>query len=194
MTLARFISFIANPIFIFMILPYFLVLKTTRDTQAAWTWTIYTLGFIIIFVMLILAGVKKKFLSDLDVSNRKQRPLIYFICAILAILYIAGLFILQGPPILFITIIGIMLGIVVGFLINTKIKVSVHVATISTLLTSLSLVYKGYFLLLLLLIPIICWSRVKIKRHTVPEVVVGGIVGCLLSLITYFSTKSFIIP
>jgi membrane-associated phospholipid phosphatase len=70
-----------------------------------------------------------------------------------------------------------------------KIKASVHVAAISGLLTSLIIIYKGYYILLLLLIFIIGWSRVKIKRHSVPEVVIGGILGSLLSLIMYFITR-----
>lgn len=194
MMLARAISFISNPIFIFMALPFFLVYKTTRDTVAAWIWTIYTLVFLTIFVLFVLVGVKKKFFSDIDVSNRKQRPILYFTGALLSMLYLFILFILQGPLILFITTFGIMLGILIASLINIKVKASVHVAAISGLITSLSIIYKGNYLLLLLLIPVIGWSRVKIKRHTVTEVFVGGILGSLLSLIMYYITKIFVYP
>lgn len=192
MMLARIISFISNPIFIFIALPFFLVYKTTHNTAAAWSWTIYTLIFIFIFVIFVLIGVKKKFFSDLDVSKREQRPVLYFTGTVLAVLYLSILFFLHGPRILFITIFGIMLGILIASLINIKIKASVHVAAISGLLTSLSIIYKGYYVLLLLLIFIIAWSRVKIKRHTVPEVMIGGILGSLLSLIIYYMTKVFI--
>ncbi len=190
MMLARFISFISNPIFIFIALPFFLVYKTTQDTAAARNWTIYTFIFIFIFVIFVLMGVKKKLFSDIDVSRREQRPVLYLTGAVLSVLYLFTLFFLRGPQILFITIFGITLGILIASLINIKIKASVHVAAISGLLTSLSIIYKGYFLLLLLLIPIIGWSRVKIKRHTIPEVVIGGILGSLLSLTMYFITRS----
>lgn len=192
MMLARFISFISNPVFIFIALPFFLVYKTTQNTAAAWAWTLYTLGFLFIFVVFVLIGVKKKFFSDIDVSKREQRPVLYLTGALLSLLYLFILFTLQGPQILFITTFGIMLGIVIASLINIKVKASVHVAAISGLITSLSIIYQGYYLLLLFLIPIIGWSRVKIKRHTVTEVVIGGILGSLLSLIMYFVTKTFI--
>lgn len=192
MTPARIISFISNPIFIFIALPFFLIYKTTRDTAAAWSWTLYTLIFLFIFITFVLIGVKKKFFSDIDVSKREQRPMLYFTGALLSILYLSILFFLQGPRILFITVLGIMLGILLASLINIKIKASVHVAVISGLITSLSIVYAGYYLLLLLLIPMIGWSRVKIKRHTVPEVIIGGILGSLLSLIVYLITKFYI--
>ncbi len=192
MMLARVISFISNPIFIFIALPFFLVYKTTRDIAAAWIWTIYTLVFLFIFVSFVLIGVRGKFFSDIDVSNRQQRPILYFAGSVLLILYLIILNILHGPLILFITSFGIILGILIASVINMKIKASVHVAAISGLITSLSIVYQGYYLLLLLLIPLIAWSRVKIKRHTVPEVVIGGILGSLLSLIMYFIIKFYI--
>lgn len=188
--LARIISFISNPIFIFITLPFFLVYKTTHDTTAAWIWTLYTLVFLSIFVIFVLIGVKRKFFSDIDVSKREQRPILYFTGAVLTVLYLSILFLLHAPKILFLTAFGIMLGILIASLINIKIKASVHVAAISGLITSLSIIYKGYYVFLLLLIFIIGWSRVKIKRHTVPEVVIGGILGSLLSLIMYFITTS----
>lgn len=191
MTLARIISYISNPIFIFVFLPYFLVYKTTRSEAAAWYWTIITSYFLLTFVLFVFIGVKKKFFSDIDVSNREQRPVLYLMGAVLTILYLFTLFILHGPQILFITILGIILGILLASIINMKIKASVHVAAISGLLTSFGIIYRGYFLLLLLLIPVIGWSRVKIRRHTVTEVIIGAILGSLLTLIMYFVTKSF---
>lgn len=188
MIIARIISLISNPVLILIFLPFFLVYKTTKDLNAAWNWTLYTLVFITIFVLFVLIGVKKKIFSDIDVSKREQRPALYFMGALLSVLYLYVLFLFQAPRILFITLFGIILGILITGLINIKIKASVHVAAISGLITSLSIIYKGYFLFLLILIFIIGWSRVKIKRHTVPEVIIGGILGSLLSLIMYFIT------
>jgi putative transposase len=148
--------------------------------------------FISVFVIFVLYGVRNKIFSDIDVSNGKQRPILYFIGALLSVLYLFSLFILQGPMILFITTFGIILGILLAGLINMKVKASMHVAAFSGLISSLSIVYRGYYLLLLFLIPVIAWSRVKIKRHTVPEVIIGGTLGSLLSLIMYFTTKFFI--
>lgn len=192
MWFARVISFLANPIFILISLPYFLVLKSSRDPQAALYWTRYTWAFLFVFVVFVLAGVRKKFFSDIDISNRKQRPILYLVGVMLSLFYLFGLFILHGPAILFITIIGIMLGIFFGSLINMKVKASVHVAAISALVTALILVYKGYFVLLLLFIPLVCWARIKMKRHTLTDVIVGGIFGSLLSWIMYAASRSII--
>lgn len=190
--LARFISLISNPIFILIVLPFFLVYKTTNDLNAAWNWTVYTLIFLFIFGAIVLIGVEKKIFSDIDVSKREQRPILYLSASLLSISYLFTLFILNGPMILFITIYGIMLGIILASLINIKIKASVHVAAITGLITSLAIIYQGYYLLLFILIPVIAWSRVQTKRHTIPEVIIGAILGSLLSLIMYLIASFYI--
>jgi len=192
MIFARFISFVSNPIFILICLPYFLTYRATRDTTIAWYWTFYTWAFLFVFGGFVLLGVKKKFFSDVDVSERRQRPLLYFFGAVLGLLYLYGLILLNAPKILFVTIYGILFGIVIGSIVNMRVKASVHVAAASALLTALCVVYNGYYFLFLLFIPLICWSRVKIRKHTLAEVIAGGILGSLLSLIMYMATRTFL--
>lgn len=185
MMIARIISILANPVFILIALPYFLVYKETNSFDLAWNWEIYTLIYLSVFCGFILYGVKIKALSDIDVSNRKQRPLIYFVGELLLLTYLISLSAFKGPFILSVTTFGIMLGIAISAIINIRVKVSMHVASFSALTTALSIVYGGYFLLLLLLIPLISWARVRIKRHTKSEVIVGAVLGVLLTLIMY---------
>jgi membrane-associated phospholipid phosphatase len=193
MILARIISILANPVFILIALPYFLIFKETNNPTQAWNWTLYTLIYLLLFCAFVLFGVKKKIFNNIDVSNKKQRPLLYFIGGLLSFIYLINLYLLKGPPILSITTFGIILGIVIAAFINIKIKVSMHVASFSALITALSIVYGGYFLLLLLLIPLIGWARVNIERHTTKEVIVGAMLGILLSLIMYIITLKIFI-
>ena len=193
MILARIISILANPVFILIALPYFLVFKETNSSGQAWNWTLYTLAYLSIFCAFVLFGVKKKIFSNIDVSNRKQRPLLYLIGALLSTIYLISLYLLKGPSILLITTFGIILGIIIAALINLKIKASMHVACFSALTTAFSIVYGGYFVLLLLLIPLISWARVRIERHTLKEVIVGASLGILLSLMMYFIVLKVVI-
>ncbi len=191
MLLARVISFVSNPIFILTGLPYYLVYAVTGDAGITWRWTLYTWAYLLIFVLFVLYGVHKKIFSDIDVSIRGQRPILYSAGAILSVVYLSGLMLYNGPYVLFITIIGILIGISLGSLVNLQLKVSVHAASVSALFTMFSVAYRGFYVLLLLLIPVICWSRVKIKRHTVSEVIAGSILGVVLSLVMYFTVRSF---
>lgn len=186
MILAKIISILANPVFILITLPYFLVYKSTNSPTQALNWTLYTYCYLFIFCSFVLLGIRKKIFNDIDISNRKQRPLVYFIGTLLSIIYLISLYLLKGPSILSITTFGIILGMIISSLINIKVKASMHVASFAALTTALSIVYKGQFLYILILIPLISWARVKIKRHTTKEVITGAMLGILLSLIMYF--------
>ncbi len=47
--------------------------------------------------------------------------------------------------------------------------------------TVLASVYDGTALWAAPLIPLICWARVRLSAHTVPEVVAGAIAGALIA-------------
>ncbi len=121
----------------------------------------------------------------MDVSKRTQRPLLFLVSGILAAIYLGGLFIFNGPKVLIVITIGVIIGIGLASAINTKLKASMHVATISALIFALAIIYNGWYLLTLVLIPLVAWARLRIKRHTLPETVVGGLLGVLLSLCIY---------
>lgn len=188
-SLARFISFIFNPILLLVFVPFFMLYKVEGDWNAAIWWTGYSMLFLLALTLFLAIAVRKGIFTNMDVSKREQRPLLFMVCSILGIIYLIGLFQLNGPVILKEIMVGIMLGILIVSFINTRLKASIHVATVSALLFSLAVVYNGYYLLLLALIPLVAWSRLKIKRHTLPETVVGGLLGILLSLLIYVLGK-----
>jgi hypothetical protein len=190
-SIARFISFIFNPVLVLVFVPFLLLYKTTKDIFIAINWTGYTVVFLLIMTVFIIYFVKKKVFTDMDVSKREQRPLLFFVSIVFAIVYLAGLFFLHGPYILFVITFGITMGIFVASIINTRIKASIHVATIAALIFTLAIVYGGLYTFSLLLIPLVAWARITIKRHTLSETIVGGILGVLLSLFIYGLVKIF---
>ncbi len=172
-------------------LPLLLVYKTTGDIILAFAWTVYTMIFLIAISFFVIYGVHKKFFTDLDVSVRSQRPLLFSVGLIMALIYLWGLSFLNGPKILTIVTIGFIVGILLMALLNTRLKVSFHVTTVSALLFTMAIVYQGYYYLTFLLIPAVAWARLKIKRHTLPETFVGACFGILLSLGMFFIMHQF---
>lgn len=187
--LAQVLSFLFNPVMLLVFVPLLLVYKTTGDVIWALAWTGYTMIFLLAMTFFLIYGVHKKIFTDLDVSKRTQRPLLFGVSLVMAVLYLGGLFMLNGPRILLVVVLGIIISIVLVSLINTRIKMSIHVATISALLFAMAIVYQGYYYFLLLLVPIVAWARLRIKRHTLPETIVGGIFGFLLSFGMYLFIK-----
>lgn len=182
---AKFISFILNPILVLLFVPFALIYSNTGDLYIASMWTFYTAFFLLAITVFILYCVQRKIFTDMDVSKKEQRPLLFLVSIISALLYLSGLFLFHGPFILFVIAFGIIFGIFVASIINTKIKASIHVATVSALIFAVAMTYDGYYRLLLLLIPLVAWARVRIKRHTRSETIVGGALGIILALLIY---------
>jgi membrane-associated phospholipid phosphatase len=184
-SLAQIISFLFNPVLMLVFVPLLLVDKTTGDVIQALAWTGYTMIFLIAISFFVIYGVHKKIFTDLDVSKRGQRPLLFIVGICMTLFYLCGLTFLNAPKILIFVTIGFIAGVLLLSLINTRLKVSFHVTTVSALLFALAIIYQGFYYLVLLLIPLVAWARLKIKRHTLPETVVGAVFGVLLSLGMY---------
>jgi membrane-associated phospholipid phosphatase len=182
---AKFISFVLNPLLILFFIPFFVVFKSTQNMVTAFVWTAYTFAFIFAIGIFLSIGVWKGIFTDFDASRREQRSLLYFFAVCLGIVYVVGLYMFSAPYILKVMAIGLLIGIVIASIINTRIKASIHTATLSGLILGLVLGYGGYFTLLFLLIPIMGKSRISLKRHTFREVVIGWILGSLISLCIY---------
>ncbi|MGH7202865.1 MAG: hypothetical protein ACREHC_00290 [Candidatus Levyibacteriota bacterium] len=179
--LAQIISFLFNPVMLLVFVPLLLVYKTSGNVVWALAWTGYTMIFLLAMTFFIIYGVHKKIFTDLDVSKRTQRPLLFGVSLVMALFYLGGLLFLNVPKILIVVSLGIIISVVLASFINTKLKMSIHVATVSALIFALAIIYQGYYFIALLLIPVVAWARVRIKRHTLPETIVGGIFGILLS-------------
>lgn len=187
--LARLISFIFNPVLLLIPAPYLLVIRETGNASLALEWTLISFVFVLLTGAFIGVGVKKGYFSDFDVSKREQRPLLFLLVSVIGILYFISLIYFNAPFVLFILLACILISILLFSFINTRIKASIHIGTACALIISLAFLYGPLYLLLLVLIPLIGWSRFKIKRHTVKEMVVGGSLGISLTVVLYIIIK-----
>jgi hypothetical protein len=186
--LARFISFVTNPIFVLFPVPYLLVYRAGYGHALAVKWALFSLFFLFIAGIFVIYEVRMKVFSDMDVSKREQRPLLFGVLGGITMIYLFSLFILHAPTVLFFTIWGVMLGIVLVAFINTRVKASLHVSTITAVLLTIVYLYD-LPIFLFLLIPIVGWARISIKRHTQKEVFVGCAFGILLTFLMYILLK-----
>ncbi len=186
--LARILSFITNPIFVLFPVPFLLIYRFGYEGTYAIKWTLFSFLFIVVAGVFVLYEVKHKVFSDMDVSKREQRPLLFAMIGIITVIYFISLFIFKAPPVLFITVLGVMLATLVATLINTRVKASLHVGTITAVLITMVKLYD-WPIYVFVLIPIVAWARIKIKRHTEQEVLVGALFGIGLTLFMYILLK-----
>lgn len=190
---AKAISFFLGPVFVLLPIPYILVERFTQDYFYALKWAVFSYAFIVAVALFVIIGVFLGVFSNFDVSKREQRPLLFSFSAFAIFCYLLSLYFLDGPKVLFIAVFAIILGLIIIVIVNRWIKASIHVATATSVLLFISVVYKGYFFLLLFLIPLLAWARVKMKEHTPLEAVIGSVLGIVITLIVYAISKKFFI-
>lgn len=92
LSLAKIISLVFHPMAAVFFAPLLLIYKTTHDFYLALYWTMYTSVFILLLMVFTIIAVKKKIFSDIDVSKREQRPLLYQVGSFFGIVYVVSLF------------------------------------------------------------------------------------------------------
>jgi membrane-associated phospholipid phosphatase len=179
---ARYISNILAPVVISLPLVVLVAFYRARDLATALLYALITLFFLSLApAMYVLIGVRQGKISDLEISNRSERagPFLFGIMST-----IIGLFILlftNAPKnletLLFIT--GIS-GIIMT-LTTLWWKISVHASSLAGAATILTALYGMVMLPVYLLVVLVGWSRVVLRRHTVAQVVVGSLLSILLT-------------
>lgn len=83
---------------------------------------------------------------------------------------------------------------VVAIAITMKWKISIHLYGLAGPLTFLVIVYDGFYWLWFLLVPIVAWARLKLRAHSLSQVVAGGILGVLLTYIEVLIYDNLLFP
>jgi membrane-associated phospholipid phosphatase len=155
---------------------------STLSSPRAWIWTgIYVFLAIVTPLLYLIWLVRRGLLTDLDAQLREQRmrPMVVTVaCTGLAWLVLA----LGAAPLQMVVLAGALwLQAVLIFCITLCWKISVHCATASATAT-LTWFLVGTPLPLLIGAPIIAWSRVRLRRHTLAQTVAGTLLGLAVLL------------
>lgn len=133
----------------------------------------------------ILGGVRRGRLTDHHVGVREQRrlPLLFGLASVAigwALLAAFG----APRPLLALVAAGVV-GLVVAVAVSHWWKMSIHTAVAAGAVAVLALTF-GAPLLAAAPLPVLAgWSRVRLRAHTLPQVVVGGAVGGLVAGVVY---------
>lgn len=185
---ANIISTIGNPLILSVVVAIYSNFKQFPFKQA-----LTLTGYILLIVVLpiffyINKKVKQRQFADHDVSARTKRPSLYLVGLSVIGLMIGVLYFTHQPQS---TIAGAWAAFGLtfsSFLINFKLKTSLHTGfafLIALLVLPSDLLIGG---VLFAFACLIAWSRIVLKRHTFPEVLMGAalgtIWGCLALIIS----------
>ena len=113
--------------------------------------------------------------TDMDITDRTKRtlPLFFAICS-----YLIGFFVLlsMGAPALTTALMFVYSSnTLIILFINLSWKISIHTMGVAGPTVALTFLFGFSGLLFGLLIPLVMWSRVKLKKHTISQVLAGGL-------------------
>lgn len=142
--------------------------------------------------IILLSNKYKK--TDYDISNRDDRILPLLFVAILYLLGTIILYFLNLSTLTTILMFSFFLNTVITLLITFKWKISIHLMALAGVTAALIFCFGVYGALFGLILPILMWSRIELKKHTMLQVICGVILGfSLVFLEMYFLSSTHIL-
>ena len=173
-------SFISIPVFIII------CMIVVDNVMMAISWALLCLffGMILPFLYIFFLYRKNK-IYDIHIPEKTNRmkPLLFTLLS-----YVTGLivlYVLEAP--IFLKVIFILTIISTSILtaITYYWKISLHASWITFVVITFNVLLGPWMLLLLPLIPIIGWARVKARRHTTPQVILGAGISSIVCFVGY---------
>ncbi len=155
------------------------------------TITLVTMCFAVVIPSIIAyAWIKNKNL-ELDMPNKEDRlyPLFWILLSYL--LGVIVLFIISAPLVITVLMFCYFSNTMVVLLISMFWKISIHSVGIAGPVAFLIYVFGYPGLISLLLIPLVMWSRLFLKRHTRNQVVAGASLGFALTTVQIYFLIGF---
>ena len=134
----------------------------------------------------LLYGVHHGRYTDKHIRVREQRrvPLLFAVACVVTGLALLAL--LGAPRQLLALVIAMFVGLIVTLTITLAWKVSVHAAAAAGAAVILTLVLGPVLLISWPLVGAVGWSRVRLRDHTLAQVVAGAVMGACIAA-TVFS-------
>jgi membrane-associated phospholipid phosphatase len=173
--LARILSTIFNPFLTALALFVILAHIGAKDTLDFWRLLFISTFFTSIGPMLYvfrLYAIDR--ISDLDMSVRAQREMVFTAFVIFDACGAAALWLAHAPRLMIAAMLGYLVSTIVVQYITRYWKISTHAIGITAPLAALTLLYGRQPLPFLVLIPMVCWARVYLKAHTIAQVIAGA--------------------
>ncbi|MBV8343822.1 MAG: hypothetical protein JO190_02385 [Candidatus Eremiobacteraeota bacterium] len=171
---ARILSTIFNPFLTALALFVILALIGAKDTFDFWRLLFISTFFTSIGPMLYVFWLyATDRISDLDMSVRIEREMVFTAFVIFYSLGAAALWLVHAPRLMIAAMLGYLVSTMIVQYITRYWKISTHALGITAPLAALTLIYGRQPLPFMILIPMVCWARVYLRAHTVMQVVAG---------------------
>jgi len=184
--IANLISNILNPFLVSLILILLLSFGATSSILDALKWALVLTAFSVVPVYLaIIYLVRSGRLDNVFTNVRRQRTKIYLLAGGWAVVGCVVLLYLKAPPRLLAVSVAGFLTAIIFMCINLWWKISLHTAFIAASVTLLVILYGWVAVVAIVLLPLMFWARMELKRHSLAQVVAGALLSTLIVAVVF---------
>jgi membrane-associated phospholipid phosphatase len=185
--IANLTSDILNPIVLGLVLIVLFSFAVASGALEAVKWSLILIAVSILPVYLILFYmVRKGKIDNIFTVVREQRTMIYVVGGICAVVACLVLILLEAPPELVAAAVAGLSAAVIYLCVNLWWKISLHTAFVSASVVLLVILYGWVAVVSIVLLPLMFWSRVELKRHSPAQVVAGAILAALIISVVFY--------
>lgn len=182
---AALISYFFSPPLLLIASIYLYLVGHGFTVNEALTRTALMTAFTVIPFLAILIVMKRKgYISDYDLRKREERPLAMLFalaCTLVAVVLVY----FTGPPLLLNIALVFFVWIALFSTITLFWKISAHSAA-ATLFTLVALPQSKVQVLGIVMIALVCWSRIYRKNHTLYQVVGGFFLSIMVMMFAFW--------
>jgi hypothetical protein len=186
--IAQLISRLGHPIILLLVYLFYFLFSVHPPEKATWTLLIIICLGVLPLILWNLIRTRKGLYSNFDVSVRNQRFSMYSFILLLAATVVFALWYSNQPDDVITGSLLLVQLLILAFLLNFKLKVSLHTAIAVFIGFGLWKLNNTYAIITWGSCPFIAWSRWYLQRHLPIELFWGFVLGLLCGLqVVYFT-------
>jgi len=185
--IAKLTSNILNPFLVTLIIILLLSFESTSSTLDALKWSLILIVLSILPVFLVtIYLVHNERLDGIFISTRQQRTKIYWLAGACTGTGCVIVPYFGAPLILVAAFVTGLSSVVIFMCINLWWKISLHTAFIAASITVLIILYGWIAAIAAVLVPLVSWARIELKRHSLAQVAAGNLLAALIVVVVFY--------
>jgi hypothetical protein len=133
----------------------------------------------------LVIGIKRAWVSDMELTNRSERPRFILISLSSDVLALLILFFLHGPHLLTLIVLTYFFLAISMLTISSFWKISMHMAGVGGFSTALLFVFGAPAIWAFISLPLVAWARLQRRKHTPAQLLAGALAGALVTILIF---------
>lgn len=133
----------------------------------------------------LLAGRKRGWVSDLEMTRREERPRFILVSLGSDVLSLVVLGFWNGPQLLLAIVLTYFFLAIIVFSISNFWKISMHMVGVGGFSTALVFVFGLPALFAFISLPLVAWARLRRRKHDLAQLAAGALIGALATALVF---------